>query len=142
MENLSPTRVPAAPPRTRPLFLPGIVLFLAAPILYAIQLRFDRLFFPWYLPLLFTLGVLCMGASVWRQFGIGRAVGLAFCTLVCAFGWYMFLFGVNTPPYAGPAQVGRKVPAFATQLADGKAFTDRDLADDQDSIVLFFRGRW
>ena len=46
-----------------------------------------------------------------------------------------------TPPYFGPAQVGQKVPAFTTQLADGKAFTDKDL-NGQDSIVLFFRGRW
>ncbi len=132
----------SAPPRRRPLFWIGVLLFLAAPILYAVQFSLAWLFVPWYAPPLCTLGVLCMAASIWRRFGIGRAIGLAFCALVAAFGWFMVLAGTNTPPYVGPAQVGLTVPPFATQLAGGKALTAMDLGGDQDSIVHFFRGRW
>ena len=34
------------------------------------------------------------------------------------------------------------IPAFATSLADGKSFTEKDLATGIPTVLLFFRGRW
>jgi hypothetical protein len=52
------------------------------------------------------------------------------------------LVGTRTGPYTGPAQRDHKVPAFATTLADGRAFTDKDLDKGSPTVLLFFRGRW
>ena len=41
-----------------------------------------------------------------------------------------------------PAQPGNKVPAFATTLADGRTFTNHDLENGSNSVLIFFRGRW
>ena len=131
-----------APPRRRPLFVLGVLLFLAGPIGYAIQVSLAQWFVPWYVPVLATLGILCMAASVCQRPGVWRSIGLAFFVLIGAFEWFMLLVGTNTPAYAGPAQVGKKVPAFTTQLASGAAFTEKDLANGGKSVLVFFRGRW
>jgi hypothetical protein len=122
--------------------LTGIALFVVGPIAYAIQFSLGMLFVPWYTPILATLGVLCLIAAVRQQPTLGRMIGVAAFALVGAFEWFMLLFGVSSPAYVGPAQVGQKVPAFAAHLASGAAFTDQNLADGGKSVVLFFRGRW
>ena len=43
---------PLTPPRRWPLFLLGVLLFVAGPILYAIQFSSGVLFVPWYVPVL------------------------------------------------------------------------------------------
>ena len=37
---------------------------------------------------------------------------------------------------------GEKLPAFATKLADGTSFTDKNLEGGQTSALVFFRGHW
>ena len=143
MEPISATAPPAIPtPRRRPWFLLGVVLFLAGPIINAIEISMGRLQVPWYLLVLTTAGVALMSISVWQRRGVFRIAGLLFFTIFCAGCWFLILVFTKAPPYTGPATPGKKVPAFTAALADGKSFTDQDLADGKNSVLLFFRGRW
>ena len=60
---------------------------------------------------------------------------------LAGFQW-TFLFLVRLPEYTGPVAVGQPFPAFTTQRADGTSFTQRDLAGEQNNVLVFFRGRW
>lgn len=132
----------AAPPRRRPLFLLGFLFFLLGPgVAYAL-VRLGHFGVPWYMPILATVGVLLMAVSARRRRGFWRVAGLVLFVALCGFEWYFFLIATRTPVYTGPAQPGRKVPAFSTRLADGQPFTDKDLATGGPAILLFFRGRW
>lgn len=143
MQSIQPLPA-AANPLTRrwPFFLLGILLFLAGPLIYVIQFRQHYLATPWYVPALATLGGLLMIVAVWQRWGWLRAIGLGVFVLVCAFEWFMVAVATRTPAYTGPAQAGHAVPAFTTTLADGTAYTDRDLQKGKWTILLFFRGRW
>lgn len=131
-----------APVRRWPLFLVGVLLFVLGPALYAVQIRLKYLAMPWYVLALATLGVLFMVVSVWQRRSVWRSAGLALFVLVCAFEWFAVLVENRTPVYTGPAQPGRQLPAFATTLADGQAFTGTDLKNGRAAVLLFFRGRW
>jgi hypothetical protein len=128
--------------RRWPLFLMGVVLFFVGPVINAVEVLSGRLTMPWYLPILMTLGVLFMIASVRQRGGILRISGMVIFALLCGGIWYFTLVVSRVPEYAGPAQPGKKIPAFTTKLADGKSFTDRDLETGDRSVLLFFRGRW
>jgi hypothetical protein len=130
------------PTRRLPLFLLGILFFIAGPAIYAAQFQMRHLTTPWYAPILATMGVLLMVVSVVRRPGILRGIGLVLFALFCGMEWFMVLVALVTPAYSGPAQIGRTLPAFATELADGKTFTDKNLADGTPTVLLFFRGRW
>jgi hypothetical protein len=143
MENLQPEVAGArTPPRGWPFFLVGFLLFLLGPALFAVQLRLKYLGMTWHVPILASLGILFMVASIWRRRGILRSAGLVLFVLVCGFEWWVVLVENRPPAYAGPAQPGRPVPAFATTLADGKAFTSTELKNGSAAVLLFFRGRW
>jgi len=144
MENLQPaTAAKTAPPRRWPLFSVGVLLFFLGPAIYAVQLGLMKnLGLPWYLPTLASIGVLLMAASLWQRRGVLRSVGLVVFVLVCGLEWFGVLVGPKTPVYTGPAQIGRKLPTFATTLADGRAFTDKDLENGSPTALVFFRGRW
>jgi hypothetical protein len=133
---------PGGAPRRWPLFLAGVLLFLAGPILYVVQFSQGQLWMPWYVPVLATIGVLFMIASVWQRRGVLRSLGLVAFLLLCEMEWYLVLVATKTPAYTGPAQPGTKVPAFAATLADGTAFTNDDLEKGVDTVLVFFRGRW
>jgi hypothetical protein len=142
MQDPEPT--PAAIPRSRHwlLFVAGIVLFLVGPPLYFIQFRMKHLFVPWYVPLMATAGVALMIASLWRRRGIGRGIALVLFAVLCGLEWSMLAVEMKTPQYTGPAQPGRKVPEFTATLANGTAFSEKDLTEGNTTILLFFRGRW
>jgi hypothetical protein len=143
MDNPQPSSaVPSTPPRQLPLFLLGVLLFILGPALYVIQFRLHHLATPWYVPILATIGVLFLLISARQRRGLMRIVGLLFLALVCGLEWFMLVVATNTPPYSGPAQVGRPLPAFATTLADGTAFSNTDLEKGAPTVLLFFRGRW
>ena len=132
-----------APPAGRwPLFLMGGLLFIIGPALYFVQIQMRNWAVPWYMPGLATLGVLLMAISVWQRRGIVRPIGLALFVLICGFEWFALLVATRTPEYVGPAQPGRQVPEFSARLASGSAFTDKDLAQGNKSLLLFYRGRW
>ena len=46
---------------------------------------------------------------------------------MCVFEWFALFVENKAPVYTGPAQPGEQLPAFATTLADGKAFTNTEL---------------
>ena len=125
-----------------PLFIAGAVLFVLGPIIMMVQVNLYNLGLPWHVPILATLGVLLMAASVWRRRGIGRTVALGLCALLCGGEWYLILVGMRTPEYAGPATIDHSIPEFATTLADGTPFTDQDLTKGKPTLLVFFRGRW
>lgn len=129
-------------PRRWPLFLVGVACFVLGPLIYAVQMRAGSLVVPWHWPALATLGALCMAASARRRPGVWRIAGLAVFSILCGLEWFFFGVATRTPAYAGPAQVGTKLPAFAATYADGRPFTNKTLADGNRSVVLFFRGRW
>lgn len=139
--NNSPSS-PVVSPRRWPLFLIGVACFVLGPVIYIAQMRAGSLVVPWHLPVLATFGALCMAGSAWRHPGAWRIAGLSVFTLLCGLEWFVFGVATKTPAYTGPAQVGTRLPAFAATYADGRAFTDKTLADGNRSVVLFFRGRW
>jgi hypothetical protein len=136
----------SAPPRRWPLFLLGVLLFVAGPVAYYIQFRLAYLKMPWYLPALATAGVLLMAVSVWQHPGVWRTIGLVLFAAACGFVWFMALVGLKAPPYTGQTRTDHKVPAFTTTRADREEtenrFTNKDLEDGKATILLFFRGRW
>ncbi len=125
-----------------PLFLVGVVLFLAGPVVYSQRFNAGDLRMPWYLPILSTVGVALMALSVYQRRGIIRIAALVFFVLVCALEWFFMLVATRTPAYAGPAQPGHDIPVFATTLADGKPFTSGDLHNGKRTVLVFNRGRW
>lgn len=142
MKDSQPTATASAPPRVWPLFLAGVLLFIVGPAAYVAQINMHRLWMPWYVPVLASLGVLLMAASVWKRPGILRIAGLVLFVLACAGEWFMVLVATKSPVYVGPALPGNKVPAFSASLADGRAFTNQDLEKGVSSVLVFFRGRW
>jgi hypothetical protein len=141
MDNQPNTIVPSAPPRRWPLFLVAVLFVILGPAIYFAQFQARVLVTPWYAPILATLGVLFAAASVWQRGGIVRIVGLVLLLLFCGFEWAMIYIS-KTPAYTGPAQIGRKMPAFATTLADGTTFTNHNLEEGTPTALVFFRGRW
>jgi hypothetical protein len=131
------------PPRHWPFFLLGVAVFVLGMVLYAVLLQMAYLgTFPWYLPILATLGVLLMALSVWQRGGKVRSVALVVFVLLCGFIWYRIVGSSHEPEYTGPAKPEHRIPAFVTTLANGKSFSNTDLAQGRPTVLLFFRGRW
>jgi hypothetical protein len=120
----------------------GILVALAGVAVYFIQFNAKILRTPWYTPICATIGVgLVLLALVYSR-TIWRWAALVFLTLLAAAEWHMVLQGLSTPTYAGPVQAGQPFPEFATTLADGSTFTQRDLKGEQNTVMVFFRGHW
>jgi hypothetical protein len=142
MENFQTVAPTTSTPRRRPLFLGGTLLFLAGPALYAVQISLGQLWTAWYMPLLASLGVVLMIASMRHRRTVLRSVVLAVFALLCVGEWYLMLVATKTPAYTGPAQPGSKIPPFSATLADGTPFTNTDVEQDIRSVLVFNRGRW
>ncbi len=125
----------------RLLMLSGIGVAVLGVVAYAVQISLQRLMAPWYMPILATVGVLLVIKSMKRRRTVGRMVALVAIVLLTGAEWG-FLYELRLPLYTGPVAVGRPFPAFEARRADGTAFTHRDLAGDQNSVLVFFRGRW
>jgi hypothetical protein len=111
------------------------------PVAYLLQLRIPVLTEPWYLPMAGTVAAILLLIAVLRRRGLWRILGLVFCGLLAGFEW-MFLLGLALPAYTGPVASGQPFPAFATLRADGTPFTQDDLRGEQNTVLVFFRGRW
>jgi hypothetical protein len=143
MENLQPDNASASPPPRRlPFFSLAILLCLVGPVIYGVRFGQHHLETPWYVPVLTSIGVLFMVVSVWQRRGVLRSVVLVLFVFVCWFEWYFVVVATKTPQYAGPAIPGHKVPTFATTLANGTAFTSKDLEAGKSTVLIFYRGRW
>jgi hypothetical protein len=125
-----------------PLFLFGFLIFIAGPVMNAVQMQMGDLSTPWHVPILGSIGVFFMLLSVLARGGVLRIIGLIFFALFCAFEWFFVLVFTVTPAYAGTVREGQPFPAFTAALADGKPFTDAELKNDKATILVFFRGRW
>ncbi|HMC89285.1 MAG TPA: hypothetical protein VKI17_07040 [Gemmataceae bacterium] len=138
------TETPAvsAPPRRRPLFLAGILIFLLGIGLYFIQLRMRSFMVPWYVPVLATVGVALMALSLRQRRGILRIGTLILFVALCGFEWFFLLVVTKLPAFTGPAQPGARLPVFAATLADGTSFTNADLQKGTSSVLVFYRGHW
>jgi hypothetical protein len=120
----------------------GIALVLLGPILYMAQLQAKILKAPWYVPALATAGVALILLSLGRRVTVSRIAALALCGLLAGAEWYFLLALSKLPTYAGPVSAGVSFPAFSTSLADGSAFNQDSLRGEQNTALVFFRGRW
>jgi cytochrome oxidase Cu insertion factor (SCO1/SenC/PrrC family) len=121
--------------------LAGLGLSALGLIGYIAQLSAQRLATPWYMPCAATLGAACIILALWRRRTVWRVLALLLVMLLAGAEW-AFVLGTRLPAYAGPVAVGRSFPGFATVRSDGTPFSERDLAGDQNSVLVFFRGRW
>jgi hypothetical protein len=121
----------------------GLGLALLGVLLYVIQLSLKILVPPWYLPVLTGLGVIALLGSVWRARTVWRLIGLVLVAVLASLE-LIFLFAprARVPPYSGPVAVGKPFPAFSTTLADGSSFTRDNLIGKENTVMVFFRGRW
>jgi len=133
----------AAPRRFggRLFLLLGLGLAVLGVVAYVVQIWLQRLMAPWYMPTLASLGVVLVVLSLLERRTVWRVLALLAVVFLAGAEW-AFLYEVRLPPYTGPIAVGRPFPAFETSRADGTPFTQRDLAGDQNSVLVFFRGRW
>jgi hypothetical protein len=136
----SPSIAPR-PSRSRLILLLGVGLAMLGILAYAVQLSLGRLMAPWYMPILGTLGAVLVVVSLLEKRGVWRGVALLVVTPLAVAEWG-FLYALRLPPYTGPIAVGRPFPAFETSRADGSPFTEREMAGDRNSVLVFFRGRW
>jgi hypothetical protein len=127
---------------------PGRLLLVLGPVLavlgvigYAVQMSLQRLAAPWYMPGLATLGVVLVVLSLRERRTFWRMLALAVVVLMAGAEW-AFMFAMRQPSYTGPVKAGQTIPAFATTLSDGTTFTQNDLKGDQNTVLVFFRGRW
>lgn len=119
----------------------GLGLALLAIAAYAAQFAAHRLVTPWYLPVATTLGAVLIGAALGQRRGIGRWVALVVVMLLAGAEW-LFLFATRLPEYTGPVAVAERFPSFEITRADGSPFSDVDLRDNGNNVLVFFRGRW
>jgi hypothetical protein len=120
----------------------GLGLAVLGVIAYAVQFKAQHLTTPWYMPIAATLGVVFLAVSLWKRRTVWRVLALLLVVLLAGAEWTFLLVLMRLPQYTGPVAVGQPFPAFATVRADGTSFTERDLEGDQNSVFVFFRGRW
>jgi hypothetical protein len=121
----------------------GVGLFLLGLVLYFVQtFQLKHLVTPWYMPILFTLGVLLALVSVRQRPTWTRVIALLALALFSAGEWYFILSMSRLPEYKGPVQVDKKIPEFTTTFADGSSFTEKDLQKGISTVLVFYRGHW
>lgn len=120
----------------------GVALMLLAVLLFLAQFQLKRLFVPWYLPALTSVGAVLLLFSVLRTRTFARMIVFGFVLLLAVAEWYFLIVFAKLPEYDGPAHVGAMMPGFTTARADGTSFTQADLQDGTPSVMVFFRGRW
>jgi hypothetical protein len=120
----------------------GVLVALAGLVVYVFQLRAKVLATPWYAPILATAGVGLVVLALVQSRSLWRWAAAVFFTLFAAAEWVSLLVLLGAPAYTGPVKAGQPFPAFTTTLADGSAFTQESLKGDQNTVLVFFRGRW
>jgi hypothetical protein len=93
------------------------------------------------MPALASLGVVLVIMSLLERRTVWRVLALLVVLLLTG-AELALLYKMRLPPYTGPIAVGRPFPAFEARRSDGTPFTERDLAGDQNNVLVFFRGRW
>jgi len=137
-----PTSAGARKHPGRMYLLLGVLLAAAGLVIYAFQFRAKVLTTPWYVPVLATVGVALAVLALAQSRSGWRWAAAVLLTLFAAAEWVFLLVLMSTPPYTGPAKAGQPFPAFSTTLADGSPFTQDNLKGGQNTVLVFFRGRW
>src|SRR5690349_18143404 len=115
------TEIEGAPPAPVPgstgrgwLWL-GVLLCILPIAAFVVQFNvLQRMFVPWYIPMLATVGAACVLLAVMRRRTWPRWTALVLVTLLGGFEWLMLGAAVRLPQYAGPAHAGAKLPTFRT----------------------------
>jgi hypothetical protein len=126
----------------RAYFWVGIGACLLGLGLVFVQVGLQYLAVPWYSPILVTLGAFLLLVAVARRRTIPRIIALVLVAALAGLEWYFLVSMMKLPEYQGPAQAGRRLPAFHTALADGRPVTEANLQDGSRRVLVFFRGRW
>jgi hypothetical protein len=119
----------------------GLAFTLAGLALYAVQIFAQRLFTPWYMPVFTLIGLACVFLSIRRRKVWTRRIAFFLVALIAG-SQISFLLLLRLPAYNGPLEIGKPFPAFQTLRADGTPFTQANLPGDQNTVMVFFRGRW
>ena len=127
--------------RGRILLLLGLGIAVLGVVAYIVQFSRQRLTTPWYTPALASLGVVLVIISLLERRTVWRVLALLAVMLLTG-AELALLYAMRLPPYTGPIAVGQPFPAFEVRRSDGSTFTQRDLAGDQNHVLVFFRGRW
>jgi hypothetical protein len=134
---------PVARSRGRLCLWLGVGLSLFGLVLYFVQtFQFKQLVTPWYMPILFTLGVLLALVSACQRPTWTRVIALLVLALLSAGEWYFILSMSRLPDYKGPVQVDKKIPEFTTTFANGSSFSEKDLQKGTPTVLVFYRGHW
>jgi len=120
----------------------GVLITLAGPLLYVVQLQAKVLSMPWYVLILATVGPGLLMLALVRDRTVWRWAAVVLFSLFAVGEWVMFLVQLRAPAYTGPVQAGQPFPAFSAALADGSPFNQESLKGDQNTVLVFFRGRW
>jgi hypothetical protein len=121
----------------------GVAVALLGPALYVWQILGARwLRDPWYVPVSATLGVALLLVALGRARSVWRILALVLVGLLAAGEWYFLLVLARLPDYTGPVVVGRPFPPFTTTRAGGSSFDQDSLKGEQNTVMVFFRGRW
>jgi hypothetical protein len=127
--------------RSRLLLLLGVGVAVLGVLAYVVQISLGRLMAPRYMPVLATLGVVLIIASLWERRTVWRVLALLAIALLASAEWAM-LYAFRLPAYTGPVAIGQPFPAFETSQADGTPFSQSGFSGDRNSVLVFFRGRW
>jgi FtsH-binding integral membrane protein len=120
----------------------GVGLVLLGPMLWMVQLRAKLFVVPWYVLALAAAGVVLLLLAVLRRHSIWRIVALVLCGALAASEGYFLLSLSKVPDYHGPVAAGVAFPQFKTRLANGSVFNQDSLRGEQNTALVFFRGRW
>jgi hypothetical protein len=132
-----------APPSGRAIFWSGLgVCLLGVALMVAQYVLLKWLIVPWYFPALITIGAGLLLWSLARRRSVVRAIALLLVAALATFQWYALAVLMKVPAYEGPARAGQAIPAFETNLAGGRSFTEADLKSGSPTVLAFFRGRW
>ncbi len=120
----------------------GIAATVLGPVLYWMQVvHAKHLTVPWYVPILGTVGVALSLVALFRARSFWRILAIVLLSLLAAGEWF-FVAISKLPAYSGPVAADQAFPAFTTSLADGSAFDQNSLKGEQNTVMVFFRGRW
>ena len=119
----------------------GLLLPVLAAVVYAIQISAGRLTTPWYLVAATAIGSVLCALAVYHNRTLIRVGALVILLLMLGFEATV-LYQIQLPHYSGPATVGATFPTFTAKRSDGTPFTQADLIGSQDTVLVFFRGRW
>jgi hypothetical protein len=120
----------------------GILAAFAGLPLYMIQVEAANLTLPWYAPVLASFGTALVLLSLLQRRTVWRVVGLLFVLFLAAGECWALLSYSRLSPDTGRIAVRQQLPEFTAFRDDGTQFTRDDLKGEQDTILVFFRGRW